>query len=176
MKKGFTLIELLAVVLIMGILTAVAVPQYKKSLERSRMTEAVQMLPAIFDARERLFVEHGTTINELQAQGGQTHLLDNFPFTRLDIDVKGRAAGGPSWQWETDNFVYNLFSFDQGNNLTENVSARAKRGYEGLTLYYDGGMWSCCDPQYEAGDDGNRCDDVTILDVTNVFGSAECQN
>ena len=103
-------------------------------------------------------------------------MLDNFPFTRLDIDVKGRAAGGPSWQWETDNFVYNLFSFDQGNNLTENVSARAKRGYEGLTLYYDGGMWSCCDPQYEAGDDGNRCDDVTILDVTNVFGSAECQN
>ena len=64
MKKGFTLIELLAVVLIMGILTAVAVPQYKKSLERSRMTEAVQMLPAIFDARERLFVEHGTTIND----------------------------------------------------------------------------------------------------------------
>ena len=48
--SGFTLAELLMVVLIVGVLTTIALPQYTLSLERSRATEAMVNIKAINDA------------------------------------------------------------------------------------------------------------------------------
>ncbi|ACC98649.1 PilE-like protein [Elusimicrobium minutum Pei191] len=59
MKKGFTLIELLVVVLIIGILAAIALPQYNKTVEKSRATEAFINLKAMADAEEIYFMQTG---------------------------------------------------------------------------------------------------------------------
>ncbi len=50
MKKGFTLVEVLVVVLIIGILTSVALPNYKRSIEKTRATEAMNTIKAANDA------------------------------------------------------------------------------------------------------------------------------
>ena len=50
MKQGFTLSELMVVVLIIGILSSVALPQYNKSVEKARAAEAVMAAKTLVDA------------------------------------------------------------------------------------------------------------------------------
>lgn len=81
-KQGFTLIEMLTVVLIIGILTGIALPQYRRAIHKAEAVEAEALLKVMYDSGERLASEFGyrdfTTMTKSSDSGKAV-------FTRLDM-------------------------------------------------------------------------------------------
>ena len=106
--KGFTLIELLVVVLIIGILAAVAFPQYQKAVVKSRFAEAFTNLKTLSQAYQACQLSKG--------KAGDCRIYQG----ELDVDVP-----------ENNNFFYETM-------LIDGVVAQYKKEDVCLCLYNSG--------------------------------------
>lgn len=107
-NTGFTLIELLVVVLIIGILAAVALPQYQRAVHRSQFVEAVSVSRDIMQQQQLFVMANGMYAADFEELGfqppsGWAIRADNKALYNtaksMSLDV---AQGGLStlyWQW-----------------------------------------------------------------------------
>ncbi|MBO7237776.1 MAG: prepilin-type N-terminal cleavage/methylation domain-containing protein [Elusimicrobiaceae bacterium] len=68
-NNGFTLIELLVVVLIIGILAAIALPQYQKAVLRARFVQAKIAGRTLVNAEELYYINNGSYTADYSALG-----------------------------------------------------------------------------------------------------------
>lgn len=121
MKQGFTLIELLVVVLIIGILASVALPQYEKAVEKSRVAGVWTMLSTLVKAGEAY---------KYSGKSGWNIPLDELDVAlpnKLSCDHLGCTVTCPSKGWTNcyyymsimNNSTTVIFALHKNRKLTE---------------------------------------------------------
>ena len=112
--KGFTLIELLVVVLIIGILAAIAVPQYQKAAEKSRATQALTLINTLVQAQKAYYLAHGEYATKFEQLDVAIPLTGNTPWHKAPnpnqfADTRSNQEWSVQLFTDTLNLVNGIF-------------------------------------------------------------------
>lgn len=113
-SQAFTLIELLVVVLIIGILAAVALPQYKVAVAKARMTQLVTLANAVKQAEERYYMANGQYTTD---------------WSELDIELEGTVNN--TYLTNPAGWGLNLSSYTEGATWESVTAWDTRLAYNG---------------------------------------------
>lgn len=115
---GFTLIELLVVVLIIGILSAVALPQYQKAVFKTKFMSVLPILKSVKEAEELYYLSNGSY---------------TIAFDDLDVDLGVVTPGAYQKTW-----------WEQGSNWwNKNINLQWAKGLKIIVGSYGNNVNGC---------------------------------
>ena len=120
-KQGFTLIELLVVVLIIGILSAIALPQYNVAVEKARVSEALTNLNYMMKLVELECLEDCSTSN-------------GYSLGKDIMELSGGSWDETGTHFCTKNFYY---TYDDGTFVEATRSKNCSYNNDDYTIYME---------------------------------------
>ncbi len=121
-KKGFTLIEMLVVVLIIGILAGIALPQYQMAVTKAKVASILPLMRRWKDALAEYKLQHGNYCPDDIGCPNASYLNANWPSDWDDGNCGDNSnCGNDYWSCfaceEPSCYVYCYHSLDSDNDF-----------------------------------------------------------